>query len=737
MLRKQFSALVTKCWGQFPHLTLVLRRCTTVNDTKMSPPSPPPKIPKSCLRCPDRISTHLDDEHDLCVKCRGQECNLDVRCDACCSWSNDRMRAYISHQRGLARRRKHTDKKKGKGDSPLALPNQPTLDNSPHREDSSSLPGENMDYLSDADSHDLRVSSMIADRVAPLDARVASLDKNLQSLVTILTNKLGETKDDDNVNLGQPCSPGVQQCISMDNTGNNDHQPILQDVFLAPNSVPSNPNFNVNEPFFQSIASPSFVPIDSSSDTGGDDSNSLPPGTPLFNQSVDLTITNIKALHAQGILDNDAYIKAMEALCRSGDPIASMDPPTSPKPPPSPGGGHPHGRGTTPSGNHVPPEHPSQSHHCPRPTQTPRHHPPSPMPPPSSHASEKFEPHLPLNYIDVLEEVFHHYPKAKALSPKTAPTSNLLHGLEEPSEETGTPKINWFDKLNDLRLATGRKLETTINDGKAAAFVLHKHRAAYKIPTLDAPAHPVVLNDQFFRLTSRQRQPTVNSIPVTLSEWRKIDLSLASIQETQSFMCWLVSTAVAHITATGFIPQDGLFNRLFSSISTALADMTSATMGLSAFSVLLRRSFYLKFLSPTITEGQKHRLMKGSPFLASLFEDQTLKEVVEEFSDASATSSYQHLSRTISATVLSGKRKREQSRHRSFKRPAPTPTRSAGPHSSSQQGPSGGSVRQNSFSNKRKQTYKPRQKRDTFQARSTTSNTSFHKSKPHKKGFGN
>ena len=389
----------------------------------MSTQTTPATLAKFCNSCPDRISTHLDDDHTLCVKCRGKECNMDVRCDACDSWSKERMKAYLSHQKGLARRKRHREKKKKKGESSSILFNKANLDKSPQGEDTSSVPGEDPGSLSDDSStHDVIVSDiteigtpnvtvrdMIETRVAPYDARFESLDRNVQSLLTMFTNRFGETQS--TINVEQQDSTNSTDSNSVDLlTQTDNNQPILQDVFLIPDSPSNNHGITINDPFFQPIASPPFVPMDSLSDLGGGDSDSVTASAPFQNSDAKPCLSTIQYLHSQGILDDTAYIKAIEnfrtsraqtSQRRNQDTLNPVPPQPAPQ----------QSRGPTPQGQHqVPPQHPSESQHSPSPQRpSGSRHSPSPVPFPNFHSPSHNRPSPPQTSVKEEEEAPPHF----------------------------------------------------------------------------------------------------------------------------------------------------------------------------------------------------------------------------------------------------------------------------------------------------------------------------------------
>ena len=56
---------------------------------------------RSCARCHGRISSFLLDRYLFCIKCRGSDCDVNVRCDECFSWTKEEMEGYVKLRKSL------------------------------------------------------------------------------------------------------------------------------------------------------------------------------------------------------------------------------------------------------------------------------------------------------------------------------------------------------------------------------------------------------------------------------------------------------------------------------------------------------------------------------------------------------------------------------------------------------------------------------------------------------------
>ena len=90
-----------------------------LSGSSSSAPSLGESTRRSCPRCHGRMSSFSVDRHSICTKCRGNECNLDCRCDECLSWSVEEMEPYVKLHKSLA------SKSKKKTSSSIKTPSAP------------------------------------------------------------------------------------------------------------------------------------------------------------------------------------------------------------------------------------------------------------------------------------------------------------------------------------------------------------------------------------------------------------------------------------------------------------------------------------------------------------------------------------------------------------------------------------------------------------------------------------
>ena len=94
---------------------LDIHRVLDLHRFKMSESSastiPPSQERRQCPNCNTRMSSRTFDPHYICIKCRGNVCAYDSRCDVCKSWSDEQMSIYVKHQKALQSKRKSKVKK--------------------------------------------------------------------------------------------------------------------------------------------------------------------------------------------------------------------------------------------------------------------------------------------------------------------------------------------------------------------------------------------------------------------------------------------------------------------------------------------------------------------------------------------------------------------------------------------------------------------------------------------------
>ena len=73
-----------------------------MSGSSSSAPSSGESSRQSCPRCHGRMSSFSVDRHSICIKCRGNDCDIDCRCDECLSWSVEEMESYVKLRKLLA-----------------------------------------------------------------------------------------------------------------------------------------------------------------------------------------------------------------------------------------------------------------------------------------------------------------------------------------------------------------------------------------------------------------------------------------------------------------------------------------------------------------------------------------------------------------------------------------------------------------------------------------------------------
>ena len=73
-----------------------------MSGSSSSAPSSGESPRRSCPGCHGRMSSFSVDRHSICIKCLGNDCNIDCRCDECLSWSVEEMESYVKLCKSLA-----------------------------------------------------------------------------------------------------------------------------------------------------------------------------------------------------------------------------------------------------------------------------------------------------------------------------------------------------------------------------------------------------------------------------------------------------------------------------------------------------------------------------------------------------------------------------------------------------------------------------------------------------------
>ena len=86
---------------------------------------------RSCSRCHGRMSSLSRDRHLFCIKCRGADCDLNIRCDECLSWTKEEMESYVKLRKSLTSKNRKS-KSLSKSSSSPPWPAAPEFDLDSH-----------------------------------------------------------------------------------------------------------------------------------------------------------------------------------------------------------------------------------------------------------------------------------------------------------------------------------------------------------------------------------------------------------------------------------------------------------------------------------------------------------------------------------------------------------------------------------------------------------------------------
>ena len=573
------------------------------------------KSVRTCSTCRCRMSNPDLDSHVICIACRGKSCSLTIRCDHCIDWTDDKMNLYLKHQASLERKRKSKQKAKvqsatdanlgtgaGSHDTGGSLSDGVVL-GEVFDDSASSVAGSASRY---------NVDEVVANRInsfsssfresinADLDDKLESFGTNIVQLINAKFIELARKRSD-----------------------------IIQDV-------PNNPSFPAPHQAPGQLLNERPSPPDSDPHRGSNSQEVTRDGPvpdvtldspPSLSPQATQSLASLESLRAAGILSDAAFEEAKVKLFRSvrvenvapSRPLAQVPPPRTV----TIGGS---------SGDRSP------------------------------HPSDVDVDSQTADFRELINFVISLFPDAKA-DPERPPPPSFIRGAPSAlSEVASSPRLVLFDRLHRVREDVVDKVKGFSKDLKKPSSVFPRRRHSYRLSSAEQNTFAPPLNDAFVRI-AKSRPPTNASVGVSLEEFRRLELAVAGLQEAQSFSFWLVSALVEYFKQSGFhAPDEALYSRLISSLSVSFVDQAKASFSLSAFLNLTRREHFLKFSAPSVTEGQKKRLLSCKPFGPDLFDPEVLSSVIQEFEGAAATSSHIDLSKAVARGLFSGgKRKREDS----------------------------------------------------------------------------
>ena len=600
------------------------------------------KSVRNCLSCKIRMSSSEVDPHVVCVNCRGVECNQQNRCDVCSPWPEGKMAAYLKHQASLERKRR--SKKKAKESH---IPDFATICTGV--QDTDVILSD--DGLSRGGGGDSASSVAISAQSQNIDSLVTSKFVVLsQDLRTDLRGDMD--RRDENILkklevFGQNMFDLVHSIKDKGQKRSRDSSPDDDDItnrsFPAPRQVPGRrPSRRLSPPL--------------SDDPIGSDNQDLMRDGPVPDGNIDSppslspealkSLDYLDQLFDQGLLAPDAYselrakvfAKAADGQdqgdqgCDQGTQTGGDQGPQTPHPdeqvPPGDGVGQ-------------------------KPRSTGAGIPSSPL---------RSEPDSELgtggvNYPELFELICSLFDDARGESDRT-PAPSYLRG-SSVIEYQAPCRLSLYDRLARVKDDIIDRLKKE-REFKKPSTILQKRRSCYRPAGVDATFSASNLNDNFNRITKSKASSNV-AISIPCEELRKFENAVAGLQDAQSFASWLVNTVLAYVRLHGFVPpNEPLWDRLSSSLSLAMVDQARASFSFTAFSTLCRRAHFLKFAAPTITDGQKHRLLTTNPFDSTyLFDPNVLNDVITEYEGAAATTSHLDLSKALAKGLFWSKKKED------------------------------------------------------------------------------
>ena len=266
---------------------------------------------------------------------------------------------------------------------------------------------------------------------------------------------------------------------------------------------------------------------------------------------------------------------------------------------------------------------------------------------------------LGLDYVEfnqLFNFVVQFFPQARLETTPSVSKSAITEGIYQPA----TPRVNERDRFT--RLERFEELRTEVQEDvnkleigqKSFRGLLKADRGSYQIAG-DSCDHSPKINPSFARLIAPNKvigEKAGMSVP--LDEMRKVETSLISAQESQSFSMWLLAALLSYIKNAGFVPPDvAMFERLCSSITSAQVRTSERLQRLQAFSVLNRRKTYLSHAPPSLGDEAKRELLASPIFSQNLFDENTLLETIARHQGDVSTTANQQLVKTVNKVLPS------------------------------------------------------------------------------------
>ena len=600
-------------------------------EEETSPIIPPGQERHLCKGCTARMSKFDVDRHSKCIECRGQACDVDLRCPECQEWPEAFMIKYVKYLKVLQRKRDSKRKQRGKSDSLLSGTGGDQDVSGSELGESDSAGATLVELKNYVDS---KLDDINEGWETKFNALGHQISSHFSSKFSELVNKLSDRS------FPAPSSPAVEH--SLDKRGPN-ASPVNPQYGkgLGVHRVEQRPGVLSNPPHVLKTV-PVHVPGVGRGRSLGHQvpkkvAGSVVTPTPTVGKGRGFIFSDrckdrYRQMHHQEVLNDQSFQDIIdEDQVKDDDPDIYIEEYQDPY----------YDDDDYDDDDEVPEEVPEEPE------------PQVPDPEEDVVPEKDLDPDS-IQFKELVNWVHYFCPNSRSLKVEEPYEPSESEGIFIPCKEKSKyslrlPLFRAFRRTREKIITSSKEL---IEDPKKDVASLMSHaRGIYQLSDDETNYRPPKPNFNVSRLLSSSVSKRTR-MPFSVDEVVRMESVLFSIAETQSFAMWLLSALLKSLRGLVSSPDElCMLERLCRSITSANIKIQSFVVKMSIFLGQARKDFYMSHMSPAVLPDQKVRLALSDPFCGYLFEPDLLSEIIKEHQGEVQVQANVNMAKTIAEAI--------------------------------------------------------------------------------------
>ena len=253
--------------------------------------------------------------------------------------------------------------------------------------------------------------------------------------------------------------------------------------------------------------------------------------------------------------------------------------------------------------------------------------------------------------IDFIYSCFSHSkPSASAHVPPRCEFESYFSVSDPPS--ASRKYLTVYPRVAEIIDASADRAARLAKESRPLHRVVPLRRRLFNVGDQPGFCNARYVNPDFSRISQNKNILKSRNSSASLFDLGKVERGVRSILAGVSQCFWLLSSLLAQLRDDGYRPSDpALFDKNITSLSAALASLTTMAAGVTDYISAKRRESYLAHASCAVAESVKRDLLATPGSDSLLFDQQLLEKLVcqlKEDSLISSTASLASLSKSAS-----------------------------------------------------------------------------------------